>query len=193
MKIAVLASHNGSTLQAVIDACESGYLDSDVVVVISNNSQSGALERARKHNIPALHISSVTSPEYEDDAICNALLDHGVDCILLAGYMKKIGPVTIKTFHGRVFNTHPSLLPKYGGEAFYGSKIYEAILANGETETGVTFHHVDEGYDTGEIVTQAKFPIQPNETAEELEERTKNVEKHLIVDTIKYIEQLGRG
>lgn len=174
MRLAVLASHEGTTLQALINS------PVNVALVISNNSKSGALYRAKCHGIPALHISSKTHDD-PDQAILDALLEHRIDVVFSAGYMKKVGPKVIEAFKGRAFNTHPSLLPKYGGEAFYGSRIYEEVIANGDTETGVCIHHIDGGYDTGKVVTTAIFPVDKNATPETLETYSKQREKHLVV------------
>lgn len=189
MKIAILASHEGTTLQALIDACESGELDATVSLVISNNSRSGALQRARNHNIRALHISSQTHEDV-DEAICNALSEAKVAYVFLAGYMKKIGPETLFLYDGRILNTHPSLLPKYGGEAFYGSRIHEEVYKNRETETGVTIHLVDENYDTGKIIAQRVVPIDyAVDDINSIEDKVKTAEKRLVIDTFKNLKR----
>ena len=109
LNLGFLASHNGSNMQAVIDACRAGRLDADPAVVISNNGDSGALERARNENIPWFHLSGRTHPEPEDldREIVDNLLNHDVNLVILAGYMKKIGPVTLATFPGHIINIHP--------------------------------------------------------------------------------------
>ena len=117
LRIGVLASGEGTTLQALLDAFGDGAAAAKVVLVISNNSQSGALRRARAAGIAGLHLSSHTHPDEGslDAAICRALVDARVDVVLLAGYMKKLGPAVLRQFDGRVLNTHPALLPDYGG------------------------------------------------------------------------------
>jgi phosphoribosylglycinamide formyltransferase-1 len=186
MRIAALASHGGSILQAVIDACESGTLAAEVSLVISNNSSSGALERASSHGISATHLSSRThaDPDALDEAIERALLDAEADWVLLSGYMKKLGPRTLARYRNRILNTHPALLPKYGGKGFYGSKVHAAVIEAGETESGATVHLVDGEYDTGPILAQVKVPVRPTDTAETLEERVKEAERKLIVTTL---------
>ena len=151
MKIGFLASHNGSNMQAIIDACKSGELRATPAVAISNNSDSGALARARREGIPHCHLSSKTHPDpgLLDQAILDAVAKHCVDVVILAGYMRKIGPKTRARFAGRILNIHPALLPKFGGKGMYGLRVHEAVLAAGETETGVSIHIVDEEYDTG--------------------------------------------
>src|SRR5678815_2675733 len=142
MKIGVLASHEGTTLQAIIDACTAGALAATVVTVISNNRDAGALHRARAAGIRVHHLSSRTHSEAEalDAAICQALVEDEVDVVVLAGYMKKLGPETLVRFRGRVLNTHPALLPKFGGQGMYGVRVHEAVLAAGEATSGASVH-----------------------------------------------------
>lgn len=186
MRIAALASHGGSILQAVIDACESGELPAQVCLVVSNNSSSGALARARSHGISTAHLSGKTHPDPDalDEALEQALLDSGADWILLSGYMKKLGPRTLARYRNRILNTHPALLPKYGGQGFYGGKVHAAVIAAGETESGATVHLVDGEYDTGPILAQVKVPVRESDSAETLEERVKEAERKLIVTTL---------
>jgi len=187
MKIGTLASHEGTTLQAVIDACETGRIKATPAVVISNNSKSGAARRAATHSIPFYHLSGKThpAPEELDRTICQALEKHDVDLILLAGYMKKLGPLTLERFEGRILNTHPALLPKFGGQGMYGDRVYEAVLAAGETVTGVSVHVVDAEYDTGPVVTQCEVAVLPDDDVDSLSERVKAQEKPLLLDTLR--------
>jgi len=187
MRIAALASHGGSILQAVIDACESGALDAEVSLVISNNSHSGAVGRARSHRIPVAHLSSQTHPDPADldAAIEHALAASGADWVLLTGYMKKLGPRTLERFRNRILNTHPALLPKFGGQGCYGRKVHAAVIAAGEHESGATVHLVDGEYDTGPILAQVRVPVRPDDTPEVLEERVKEAERKLVVATLE--------
>lgn len=186
MRIAAMASHGGSILQAVLDACQTGALAAEVVLVISNNSNAGALQRARSAGIETLHLSSRTHPDPEalDSAITNALQQAGANWLLLSGYMKKLGPNTLNAYRNRILNTHPALLPKFGGQGFYGRKVHEAVLAAGESESGATVHLVDEAYDTGPILAQVRVPIRNNESAASLEERVKTAERKLLLETL---------
>ena len=144
LHLGFLASHGGSNMQAIIDACVAGRLDAAPCVAISNNSEAVALERARKAGIPGYHISGKTHPgDVEDQAILRTLRAHDVDTVILAGYMKKLGPLTLQAFRGRILNIHPALLPKFGGQGMYGTRVHEAVLRAGETVTGVTVHVVD--------------------------------------------------
>lgn len=132
MNIGILASHNGTNLQAIIDASEKGVINSKVSVVISNNSNSGAIERAKRHSIPFAHLS-VKTHENEinlDKAIMETLEAYGCDLIFLTGYMKKLGQKTLKKYKGRILNTHPALLPKYSGKGMYGMNVHNAVIVN---------------------------------------------------------------
>lgn len=191
MRIAVLASHTGTILQAVIDACSDGELAGQVVLVVSNNSGSAALARARRAGIPVAHLSSRThlEPAALDDAMTRALQDAGAQWVLLAGYMRKLGPRVLDGYRGRILNTHPALLPKYGGAGFFGRTVHEAVLAAGDAETGATVHLVDADYDTGPILAQVRVPVRPGDDAETLEERVKTAERKLIVATLAELGQ----
>lgn len=183
MKIGVLASHAGSTLQAVLDAIDAGRLDAQVSIVISNNSGSGALIRANEARIPTAHISGTTHPDdaTRDTAMHDTLHAHRVDLVLLAGYMKPIGPMTQTSFAGRIINTHPSLLPKFGGVGFYGLKVHAAVIAAGEQESGATVHHVSGSYDTGAVIAQQRVAVLAGDTPESLQDRVKAVEQTLLL------------
>ena len=189
LNLGFLASHNGSNMQAVIDACRAGRLDANPAAVISNNGDSGALERARNENIPCYHLSGRTHPEAEDldREIVDTLLNHDVNLVILAGYMKKIGPVTLATFPGHVINIHPGLLPEYGGQGMYGRRVHEAVLAAGARETGVTVHVVDPVYDHGPILAQRRVRVKTSDSADTLAKRVLAVEHELYVDTIARI------
>ncbi len=184
-----LASHGGSNIQAVIDACREGRLDADPRVVISNNSRSMALRRAADAGIPNYHVSTVTHPDYDARyrVIVDILERHGVDLVVLGGYMKKLGPETISRFRGRIVNVHPALLPKFGGRGFYGIAVHEAVLASGESVTGPTIHLVDEQIDHGHVLAQREVAVKQDDTAETLAERVLAVEHSLYVDTLRRI------
>jgi phosphoribosylglycinamide formyltransferase-1 len=187
IRIAALASHGGSVLQAVIDACQEGELEAAVVLVISNNSGAGALTRAAEHGIPTLHLSSTThsDPAALDAAMVEALEGARADWVLLAGYMKKLGPTTLARFRNRIINTHPALLPKYGGTGFYGRRVHQAVIDAGDRESGATVHIVDAEYDSGPILAQVRVPVREDDSVEDLEERVKVAERKLIVETLR--------
>jgi len=177
ISLGILASHGGSNLQAIMDACEDGLLKANVAVVVSNNSRSLALQRARKAGVPAYHLSSNTHSDDGDLdlAIKDILKKYNVDLIILAGYMKKIGPSVLRTFRNRVINSHPALLPKYGGKGMYGDRVHKAVVKAKSAETGISIHLVDEDYDHGAIISQKIIAVDSSEGVEFVK---KNVQKH---------------
>jgi len=189
MKLGFLASHNGSNMQAIIEACKSGVLQAVPAVVISNNAQSGALARAEKEGIPQAHLSSKTHPDPDalDQAILDTLLKHGVDLVILAGYMKKLGDKTLAHYAGAILNIHPALLPKFGGQGMYGIHVHEAVLAAGEVESGATVHLVTDEYDAGAIIAQEKLPVLPGDTPQSLAERVLKIEHRLFAAVLQQI------
>ena len=184
MNIAVFASHEGTTLQAILDACGGRVLDARVAIVVSNNADSGALRRARAAGVAHAHLSGKTHSDADalDRAILSTIDAVGADVIFLAGYMKRLGPLTLGRYAGRVFNTHPALLPKYGGKGMYGMNVHRAVLAAGDLESGATVHLVDGEYDTGPIVAQRRVDVLPGDTPETLAERVQACERRLVVD-----------
>ena len=176
-------------MQAVIDACREGRLEAEPRVVISNNSRSGALRRADEADIPRYHVSTVTHPgdDARDRAIVDILERHGVDLVVLGGYMKELGPQTISRFRNRIVNVHPALLPKFGGRGFYGIAVHEAVLASGDRVTGATIHLVDEQLDHGPVLAQRRVTVEEGDTPESLAEKVLAVEHSLYVDTLRRI------
>jgi phosphoribosylglycinamide formyltransferase-1 len=187
-----MASGEGTTLQAILDACALGHLPARVVAVVSNNSDSGALRRARAASAKAIHLSSKTHPEPAllDAAITTALRQEQVELVMLAGFMKKLGPTLLGHYRGRIINTHPALLPKFGGHGMYGMHVHRAVLAAGETESGPSVHLVDAEYDTGRVLAQAQVPVLSGDTAEALAARVQESERRLVVAVLG---QIARG
>lgn len=174
LKLAVLVSGGGTNLQAIIDSIESGKVTNvSVGVVISNNKNAYALERARKHGIEAVCISP---KEYESrDAFNQAMLDYleqaGIDLIVLAGYLVVVPEIIIEKFRNRIINIHPSLIPSFCGTGYYGLKVHEAALRRGVKVSGATVHFVDEGTDTGPIIMQKAVCVKSGDTPEVLQRR----------------------
>lgn len=189
LRIGVLASHEGTTLQSIMEACARGRIDGRVVSVISNNSGSGALRRAAAAGIETLHLSSVTHScdDSLDAAICVALQRARADVVFLAGYMKRLGPRTLTAFSARILNTHPALLPKFGGQGMFGDRVYEAVLAGGESESGASVHLVDAEYDTGVVLRQERIRILPGDTVASLKARVQACEREAVVNTLAAI------
>lgn len=191
LKIGVLASHGGSNMQAIIDQIEAGSLDAAIEVVISNNSASGAIERAKRHHLPWAHLSGTTHPERDDldRAILARLREGGVELVVLAGYMKKIGARTLAAFPGRMLNIHPALLPRHGGKGMYGIHPHEAVLAAGDKESGASVHVVTADYDQGPVVRQRRVPVLPSDTPQTLQQRVLAEEHRIYSEVIADIVQ----
>ena len=169
VRIAVLVSGRGSNLQAIIDNIEKGLLPAEIAVVISDQPEAYSLERARKHNIPAVPLSAKGykgKREEYDALLVKELQKHRVELVCLAGFMRIITPALIKAFPSRILNIHPALLP-----AFPGLHVQKAALEHGVKFSGCTVHFVDEGMDTGPIIIQAVVPVLDNDTEDSLSER----------------------
>lgn len=175
LRLGVLASHRGSTLGAILEA------GLPVALAIGNNSDSGALRRARQAGVQARHISGRTHPGAEAGAIAEALREAGCNAVVLAGYMKLLGAEVLQAFPGAVVNTHPALLPKHGGQGMYGDHVHAAVLAGGERESGATLHLVDEEYDRGPILRQARVAVLPGDDVAALRARVQGAERALLV------------
>lgn len=186
LRIAGLASYRGTNLRHIDAACRTEGVRAELALLISNNSMAPILDYAREQSIPGMHLSSQTHPDPGalDRAICDALVAHDVDLVFLSGYMKRLGPVTINRFRGRILNVHPALLPAYGGQGMYGDRVYEAVLAAGEHRTGATIHLVDEEYDHGRTVMQHHVPVEPGDDVESLKNRVLQAERELCITTI---------
>ncbi|MBM2813272.1 MAG: phosphoribosylglycinamide formyltransferase [Ignavibacteria bacterium] len=189
LRLGFFASHGGSNMQSIIDAIKSGNIDAKVSFVISNNSDSGAIERAKRERIPYYHVSTKT--HYDTDSFIREIIRiidyHNADTIILAGYMKKLDDKIISYINGRVLNIHPALLPKYGGKGMYGRFVHEAVLANNEKKTGPTVHLVDNIFDHGRILAQIEVPVLPGDNIESLSKRVLEAEHILYPETIRKI------
>jgi len=190
-RLGFLASHGGSNMQVILDACQDGRLAAEPAVVISNNSGSQALTRARRAGVPAYHLSGNTHTESGDlDAAILAMLrQHEVSLVILAGYMRLLGPKTLAAYQGRVLNVHPALLPRFGGKGLYGHAVHDAVLAAGDSVTGVTIHVVDQQFDSGPILAQVTVPVEKDDTTESLAGRVLAQEHLLFVETLQRIER----
>ena len=187
LRIAVLASGEGMTLQALLDAIAAGRLAGEIVAVVSNNADSGALRRARVAGLPAIHLSAATHADAAalDAALTACLQAAAPDVVVTAGYMKRLGPQVMAAFRRRMINVHPSLLPKYGGTGMYDRHVHAAVLAAGEVESGATVHFVEGDYDSGPAIAQVRVRVLPGDTPETLAERVKLRERELLVDVLR--------
>lgn len=187
MNIAVFASGRGSNFQAILDAIDVGLLPAQIVVLISNKSDAGAMEVAHAHNIPTQHLSQrmYSSEEALADAMLNVLEEHHADFIALAGYLKKIPAQVIHQYRNRILNIHPALLPSFGGDGMYGHRVHEAVIASGDKVSGATIHLVDEEYDRGPIVLQKTVAISPDETPDSLAVKVLKIEHEIFPLALK--------
>jgi phosphoribosylglycinamide formyltransferase-1 len=188
VNVAVFGSGRGSNFQAILAAMQDGRVEGVTIsLVVSNNSKAGILEIARAHAIPALHISQkqYSSEEQYTDALLALLRERAVECIVLAGYMKRIPARLVEAYRGHMMNIHPALLPKFGGEGMFGIHVHEAVLAAGERESGATVHLVDEEYDHGKILLQEKVPVLPEDTPEDLAARVLAVEHRILPEALR--------
>ncbi len=187
MNIAVFASGRGSNLMAILNAIKEGKLNAKVSVVISNNSNAGALTIAKENGIDALHISRKQFSSDEDyvKKILSELRARNVELIVLAGYMKKIPPEIIREYPNKILNIHPALLPAFGGLGMYGMNVHKAVIDYGVKITGVTVHIVDEEYDHGPIVMQKAIEVRDDDTPETLAERVLKIEHEIYPEAIK--------
>ena len=184
LKVAVCVSGGGTNLQAIIDAVENGIItNTEIKVVISNNKNAYALERAKNHNIEGICISP---KDYEsrvefNEAFLEKLDSYEVDLVVLAGFLVVIPPEMIAKYRNRIINVHPSLIPSFCGTGFYGLKVHEGALERGVKVTGATVHFVDEGTDTGPIILQKAVYIENGDTAEVLQKRVMEQAEWIIL------------
>ncbi len=185
LRIAVLLSGNGTSLENLFERIDAGEVPGEVVVVISSQQKAFGLERARRRGVPAVAVprkrfSDVVAFE---DALHAALAKYDVDLVALLGFLS-LFPLRGK-FEGRTINTHPALIPAFCGTGFYGRRVHEAVLASGVKVTGATVHFVDEQYDHGPIILQETVPVLEGDTADSLAARVMAVERRLVPEAIR--------
>lgn len=194
MKIAVLVSGGGTNLQAIIDAIDNGTItNTEIAVVISNNANAYALERAKKHGIEAVCISPKsydTRADFNEDFL-KQLNSYNVDLVVLAGFLVVIPEEMIRQYRNRIINIHPSLIPSFCGTGFYGLKVHEGVLERGVKVTGATCHFVDEGTDTGPIILQKAVEVCEGDTPEVLQRRVMEQAEWIIMP--KAIDLIANG
>ena len=174
LRVVVMVSGGGTNLQAILDAIDGGKITgASVEAVISNNRGAYALERAKKHGIPAVRVAP---KDYEGRVACNRALlekvkEYQPDLVVLAGFLVTIPPEMIREYPGKIINIHPSLIPSFCGVGYYGLKVHEAALKRGVKVTGATVHYVDEGVDSGPIILQKAVEVKEGDTPEILQRR----------------------
>ncbi len=194
LNLAVLVSGGGTNLQAIIDAIGAGKLTGvKIVKVISNKEGAYALERAKKHGIEAVCISpkSFAARDEYFREMEDTIKDSGADLIVLAGFLVVLSDSFVRAFEGRIINIHPSLIPSFCGDGFYGLKVHEEALKRGVKVTGATVHFVDEGTDTGPIILQKAVYIENDDTPEILQKRVMEQAEWIILP--KAIQAIADG
>jgi phosphoribosylglycinamide formyltransferase-1 len=187
MRVAVAVSGRGSNLEALLHALGPAA-PARVILVLSDRPDAGALERAREHGVPA-EILSVPTDATE---WLGRLDRHRTDLVVLAGYLKLVPAPVIDRFRDRILNIHPALLPAFGGKGMYGHRVHEAVLASGARESGATVHLVDEAYDRGAVLGQARVPVLPDDTPDRLAARVLEVEHRLLPAAVLAAAAAGR-
>ncbi len=194
LKVAVLVSGGGTNLQAIIDAVNEGKItNAEISLVISNNKNAYALERAKNAGIASMCISPKEYATRDDFhvALTETLKKAGVDLVVLAGYLVAIPEMLVKEFPNKIINVHPSLIPSFCGVGYYGLKVHEAALARGVKVTGATVHFVDCGMDTGPIILQKAVDIEAGDTPEVLQRRVMEQAEWVILP--RAIDMIANG
>lgn len=189
-KIAILISGGGTNAQSVIDATKSGEIpNGEVCVVISDTAGAYGLQRAKNSNIPAVELNKKVFADKQ--AFYNRLFleieKSKADMVVLAGFLSIVPKEIVNAFQGRMINIHPSLIPKYSGMGFYGHKVHEAVIANGEKFSGATVHFVETGVDTGQIILQEKVPVLKEDTPDTLAARVLETEHKILVQAVRQL------
>jgi len=195
INLAILLSGRGSNFVALYSAVQRGDLQAKITLVASNSEDAIGLKTAREFGIPTAVFERKRFSQGSDysDYMFKILAEHNVDAIALAGYLKKIPPVVVRHYRNRILNIHPALLPKFGGKGMYGINVHRAVIESGENETGVTIHFVNEEYDEGKIILQAKAPVYPEDTPEVLAARVLKVEHNTYWRGVqKYIDERNK-
>lgn len=174
-KIAIFASGGGTNAEAIMTYFEK-HKSAKVAVLLSNRRSAYCLERAKNHNIPAISFSKDTLYNSPNEII-DILHRYDVDFIVLAGFMCFVPVEITKEWAGRIVNIHPALLPKFGGQGMYGDNVHRAVVAAGESESGITIHYVNERYDEGDIIFQASCPVLPTDTPEDVATKIHTLEQ----------------
>ncbi len=190
IRIAIFASGSGSNAENIAKYFRD-HADIQVALILSNNPGAYVHERAKKLGIPSYTFSKAVFDE--GSAVLNILREYKTDFIVLAGFLLKVSQPLLDAFPGRIVNIHPALLPKYGGKGMYGDRVHRAVVEAGEKETGITIHYVNENYDEGDIIFQARCEVIPGETPEDVARKVHELEyAHFPVVIDALLKKLNR-
>lgn len=184
-RVAVLASGAGTNFEAIAEAAQSGEIAAEVVLLITSREGLPVTERARRFHVDVEVLDERVIGERECDKRMRAVLEvHGVDLVVLAGYLRKVGPQTLGAFHGRIINTHPGPLPQFGGKGMWGDHVHQAVLDSGALISAATVHLVEGEYDSGAVIAARPVPVRGDDSLEQLRDRVREVERKLLVQTV---------
>lgn len=188
-QLIILASGAGTLFFSIVQACKTGHLDAKVIGLISNNSEAPVLKKAEKETVPIKILDPKKFPSFFewDKALCIYLKSKKPDLIVLAGFIKKIGPSVLSSFKNCIVNTHPSLLPRYGGKGMYGLHVHRSVIKAGDKKTGISIHLVSSEYDTGPVLAQTEIPVSPSDNPESLQEKIKKKEAIFYISILQKI------
>ena len=187
VKIGVLISGGGTNLQAIIDNIENGCINGKIQLIISNRKDAYGLERGKKAGIESLYVNpkNFTNTDEYNLRLIKEFKDRDVDLVVLAGYLKILSSEFIQEFRNRIINIHPSLIPSFCGDGYYGERVHKAVLDYGCMVTGATVHFVDEGTDTGPIILQRCVEVEDDETVQSLQKKVLKVEHEILVNAVR--------
>lgn len=174
-------------MRAILDAAAAGAFAAEARLVVSNNRNAAALAFAQDRGLATLVVPTQADPGAADARLCEALVEAGVELVILSGYLRRLGPRTLARYRNRILNIHPGPLPQFGGEGMYGRRVHEAVIAASAAESGIVIHAVDEVYDNGPVIARMAVPVLPGETVESLEARITAMEPAFFVETLKKI------
>lgn len=177
-RIAIFASGKGTNAEKIISACRE-----NVTLIVCNNPNAGVIEVAKKYNVPFLIVDR--NNFYRTEKLLSHLQQHRVGFIVLAGFLWMVPPYLTRRFKNKIINLHPALLPKFGGKGMYGMNVHKAVIDAGEKESGITIHYINENYDEGEIIFQAKCEIVPGDTPETLSVKIQKLEHQYFPGIVK--------
>ena len=185
LRLGFLASGNGSSARAIVAAIQAGRLAAEARLPVSNNRTAAAWAFAAEAGVPGLCIATQADPDAADARLADAMSGHGVQLIVLSGYLRQLGPRTLTRYAGRILNIHPGPLPAFGGHGMYGRRVHEAVIAAGVAESGIVIHLVDEEYDRGPVIARRAVAVERGDTPESLEARVTALEPGFYVETLQ--------